>query len=68
MYIPGFQVEVLKQLTEQVKNLQDHERWVILLFDEMKIREDLVYDKVSDMMIGFCNLQGVEKEIKELAK
>ena len=32
------------------------ERFVTILFDEMKVQEDLVRDKYSDELIGFVDL------------
>ena len=66
MYLPaGFQVDILRQLADDVNHLQDREKWVIVIFDEMKIKEDLVYDKESGTLVGFCNLQGASAELKE---
>ena len=38
------------------KELKDWEKCVTLLIDEMYIKEDLVYDKVSGALIGFTFL------------
>ena len=31
----------------------DWQKYVVILFDEMKVRESLVYDKHSSQVIGF---------------
>ena len=38
------------------KKLPKCRRYKTLLFDEMKVKEDIVYDKISRDIIGFCNL------------
>lgn len=43
-------------------------RFVVLVFDEMKIREDLVYDKTGDHLHGFVNLGDVNNQLLELEK
>ena len=37
------------------KHLQDNKRFVALMFDEMSIRGDLVYDHRGGQLIGFTN-------------
>lgn len=54
----GFSTEVDHQLF-QAANLASCEEWqkfVCLLIDEMHIREDLVYNKHTGTLVGFCNL------------
>ena len=61
----GFSVEVDRQLI-QAANLMTCQEWqklVILLLDEMYIREDLVYDKHTGKMVGFCNLGDVNNHL-----
>ncbi len=50
----GFQSEVDKMLVEDVSlgSYTDWQKYVVILFDEMKVRESLVYDKHSSL-IGF---------------
>ena len=49
------------------------ERFVFIIFDEMKIQEDLVWDKYSGELIGFVDLGDTHTnfatldDIKELA-
>jgi len=52
----GFSNEVDLHLLKEAKLLSFRERYVCLIFDEVKIKEDLVYDKNSGEMIGFSNI------------
>ena len=54
----GFQRDVFQLVSSEAKKngLYD-EKWrsnVGLLFDEIKIKDDLVYDKHSGELIGYC--------------
>ena len=55
---PGFSTDVNEQLTHaaSMSTLEDWQKCVILLLDEMNIKENLVYEKQSGSMIGFTNL------------
>lgn len=54
----GFSSDVDNMLMEAAKVhcCPEREKNVILLLDEMHVKEDLVYDKHSGAMIGFANL------------
>lgn len=41
-------------------------RYVVLIIDEMKIREDLVYDKTGTCLHGFVNLGDVNNQLRQL--
>lgn len=41
-------------------------RFVVLIFDEMKIREDLVYDRTGNHLLGFVNLGDINGQLQEL--
>ena len=64
----GFQHEVNKQLMKEAKldECDDLQRHVVLVFDEMKIKEDLVYNKNSGEVIGFVNMGNVSDQLSEL--
>jgi len=51
----GFSDEVDEQLMEAAKisNCEEKDKYVVLLMDEMHIREDIVYDKHSGEMLVF---------------
>ena len=40
----------------KISSCEEYEKCVILLLDEMHIREDLVYDKNTGTLVGFVNL------------
>ncbi|XP_065842085.1 uncharacterized protein [Oscarella lobularis] len=66
----GFQPE-LNALLVQEANLTTSssvDRHVILIFDEMHIREDLVFDKHSQEITGFVDLGDVNNQILKLEK
>lgn len=52
----GFQEEVINELKDQADSYFDVQRYVVLLFDEMKIMSNLVLDKVTGELIGFTDL------------
>ena len=43
-------------------------RFVVLIIDEMKVWEDLVYDKTGESLHGFVNLGDVNNQLQELEK
>ena len=55
---PGFSVEIDQLLMSEATyhNLEEFEKCVCIVGDEMKIRERLVYDKNNGELIGFTNL------------
>ncbi len=52
----GFNKEIIKELCKKVEKFSDIERNVVILIDEMKIQENLVWDKYSGDLIGFVDL------------
>lgn len=52
----GFQAEVLEVLKAETDSYFDVQRYVILLFDEMKVMANLVMDKQTGELIGFTDL------------
>lgn len=50
----------------KVDELEDWQRFVVLVIDEMKIREDLVYDKTRTCLHGFVNLGHVNNQLRQL--
>lgn len=52
----GFQKEVIEELKVETNNYFDVQRYVVLLFDEMKVQANLVFDKTSGELIGFTDL------------
>ena len=52
----GFNAEVVETLANMVSEYNQVERYVSILFDEMKIQGGLVWDKSSGELIGYVNL------------
>ena len=52
----GFNPEVIQQLCDTTNDLKGYQRYVVISMDEMKIKDNLVYDKSSEELIGFVDL------------
>lgn len=52
----GFNSSIIKLITEEATHLKDFQRFVVLLYDEMTIKHDLVWDKHTGELIGYVNL------------
>lgn len=46
--------------------LQDHQRYVSLILDEMKIKEDIIYKANTGELVGFSNLNDTGNDILKL--
>ena len=55
----GFNPEVINKLAKKTVSFSEIEKYVIILFDEMKIQENLVRDKHSGELIGFVDLSDI---------
>lgn len=67
---PGFQVEVDQQLIEEAKlgSISDFQKYVCVVFDEVKIKEGLVYDKEGCNLIGFVELDDINDHLQAFEK
>lgn len=45
-----------------------HEKYVALVFDEVKVKEDLVYNKHSGELIGFVNVTDINQHLTALER
>ena len=63
----GFNPAVIKDLKQKTENFSSTERFVTILFDEMKIQEDLVWDKYSGELIGFIDLGDINTNYATLS-
>jgi hypothetical protein len=52
----GFNPGVIKELADMVKDFSDQEKYCTILIDEMKVQEDLVWDKHTGDLIGYIDL------------
>lgn len=66
----GFQAEVDQMLIEEA-SLHGSSEWnlyLVIVFDEMKVRESLVYDKYTAQVIGFTELGDVNDRLDVLER
>ena len=61
----GFSEEVDKQLAmvADTEKCLEQERYTVILIDEMYIKEDLVYNKHTNALIGFTNLGEINNHL-----
>ena len=52
----GFDADVINELTTKTNDFPYIQRFVVLSFDEMKIQQDLVWNKHTGELIGFVDL------------
>ncbi len=54
----GFQLELNQQLHKEskVNSLPEHQKYCGIIFDEMKVKENLVYDKITGSIVGFIDV------------
>ena len=64
----GFQEEVVKELNDITSSYFDVQRYVVLLFGEMKVKSNLVFDKNTGELIGFTDLGDLELNFAVLDK
>ena len=66
----GFSLELDAQLMKaaDIECLEMWQKCVMLILDEMKIREDLVYDKCTDELIGFTDLGDINNHLLQFEK
>ena len=64
----GFNNEIIDELIRKTADFSDAEKHIVLLLDEMKIQENLVWDKHSDELIGYVDLGDEELNHATLEK
>lgn len=65
----GFQNGVPEQMAREVKlDKIEWQKFVCLAYDEMKIKEGLVYNKYTDQLVGFVALDDVNDHILEFER
>jgi len=52
----GFNKHIINELKSKTKDFSDAEKFVVLLLDEMKVQENLVWDKHTGELIGYVDL------------
>ena len=65
---PGFQDDIDADLKREAKveELPGWKKYVVVMIDEMKIKESLVYDKHSAHIIGFVDIGDVGNQLNQL--
>ena len=54
---------MITELKSQTKAFSGIQRYIVLLFDEMKIQSNLVFDKHTNELIGFVNIDELETHV-----
>ena len=62
----GFLPEVDAQLVKEANISKDKDRFVILIWDEMKIKENLVFDKHTCELLGFIDVGDINNELNKV--
>ena len=63
----GFNAKVISKLSCGANNFTNQEKYVVILMDEMKIQEDLVWDKHTGDLIGYVDLGNTEQNYATLS-
>ena len=56
----GFNKDVINELTIATSKLSGHQRYLTVAFDEMKIKESLVFNKNSNELVGYVDIDDPE--------
>ena len=64
----GFQASINRQLIEEANVKEEKDEYVALEFDEMKVREDLIFDKHSCRLVGVVNLGQINDTLNKFEK
>ena len=72
-YVPpqtGFQEAIPEQLAREAKlnEIEEWQKFVCLTYDEMKVKQGLVYNKYTDQLVGFVALDSVNDHILEFER
>ena len=67
---PGFSLDVDKLLIKasKVDSCPERDKCVLILLDEMHIREQLVFDKHSGAIIGYANISKIVSHLAEFER
>ena len=64
----GFNKDVVNELLGKVKHFSDNENFFVMLMDEMKIQENIVWDKHTGDLIGCVDFGDAELNYETLQK
>lgn len=62
----GFQQAVDDQLLKEMNINEEKDRYVVLCWDEVKVREGLIFDKHACELIGFMDLGDINNDLNRL--
>lgn len=62
----GFIPEVDAQLVKEANIISEKDRLVVLSWDEMRIKESLVFDKHSCSLVGFTNIGDINDQLDKM--
>ena len=64
----GFSHDVDRQLMKDANIKQEKDRFVALVWDEMKVKEGLVFDKHSCNLVGFTNIGQINDDLNQVER
>ena len=64
----GWNVDIVNRIKEDInfKTLEEYQKNVILMFDEIRIKDGLVYSTETGELVGFIDLGDINNEIEKL--
>ena len=68
LHAGSFQPDIFEMLQNESKSIPESRRYVILLLDEMKIKENIVYNKHTSEIVGFVSLGDINNSILDLQR
>lgn len=63
----GFNKDVILRMIEECDLKDDWRRNVALMFDEMKIKSDLVFNRSTGKLVGFTDMGDINEELREFS-
>ena len=65
---PGFHSDLNQMLCREAKidSIPEYQKFVCLVFDEVKVKEDLIYDKHSTSLLSFVKLGSVNDHLSKV--
>ena len=63
-----FNKDIVNEMLEKIKHFSDNEKFFVMLMDEIKIQENLVWDKHTGYLIGYVDFGDAELNYATLQK
>ena len=64
----GFSCDVDQQLMKEANVKEEKDRFMALVWDEMKVKEGLVFDKHTCNLVGFTNIGQINDELDKVQR